>query len=85
MKISNKAKDYIVLVVIFLIIIWFLTSFVVFVRKAFAEQYLTEAEQYNKYCAEQTVKNEMQYFAMKEYMDNISVEEYVNTFFAKGE
>lgn len=83
MKISNKAKDYIVLTVICVLVIWLLSGAVWYVKSLFAEE-LTEVETMNRYYAEETIKSEMNYLAMKHYMDNISVEEYVETFF-KGE
>ena len=82
MKLSNKAKDYIVLVAICVIVIWVLTGAVWYVKSLFAEE-LTEVESMNKYYAEETIKSEMRFLAMKHYMDNISVEEYVETFFSK--
>lgn len=83
MKISNKTKDYIVVIIICVFVIWFLTGALYFVKSLFAEE-ITEIESMNKYYAEQTIQSEMRFIAMKEYMDNISVEEYIETFF-KGE
>lgn len=83
MKLSNKAKDYIVVVAICVAVIWLLSGAVIWVRSLFAQE-LTEVESMNKYYAEQTIQSEMNYLAMKHYMDNVSVEEYVATFF-KGE
>lgn len=83
MKLSNKAKDYIVVVAICVAVIWLLSGAVMWVRSLFAED-LTDIEIMNKCYTENTVRNEMRFLAMKEYMDNISVEEYVATFF-KGE
>ena len=87
MKISNKMKDYIVLVVIFVLVIWILTGAVWYVKSLFAQEttYLTDAEKMNKFYAEENIKSEMNFLAMKHYMDNISIEEYIETFFAKGE
>ena len=86
MKISNKAKDYIVVTVICILIIWLLSGAMWWVASLFAEEIkLTDVELMNKYYAEQTIQNEMNYLAMKNYMDNITVEEYIETFFAKGE
>ena len=82
MKISNKTKDYIVLVVICVIVIWVLTGAIWYVKSLFAQE-LTEVETMNRYYAEETIKSEMRFLSMKEYMDNISVEEYVETFFSK--
>lgn len=83
MKISNKMKDYIVVIAICVLVIWVLTGAVWYVKSLFAEE-ITEVESMNKYYAEETIKSEMRFNAMKEYMDNISVEEYIETFF-KGE
>lgn len=86
MKLSNKAKDYIVLTVICILIIWLLSGAMLWVASLFAEEIkLTDVELMNKYYAEESIKSEMRYFAMKEYMDNITVEEYIETFFVKGE
>ena len=83
MKLTNKTKDYIVVIAICVVVIWLLSGAVMWVRSLFAQE-LTEVESMNKYYAEETIKSEMRFNAMKEYMDNISVEEYVATFF-KGE
>lgn len=87
MKISNKVKDYIVVTVICILIIWLLSGAMLWVSSLFAQDnvYLTDVEKMNKFYAEESIKSEMRYFAMKEYMDNISIEEYIETFFAKGE
>ncbi len=83
MKISNKAKDYIVLIAICVLVIWVLTGALWYVKSLFAEE-ISEVDSMNKYYAEQTIQNEMRFNAMKEYMDNISEEEFAETFF-KGE
>ena len=80
MKISNKTKDYIVVVIICVIVVWVLTGAVWYVKSLFAQE-LTEVETMNRYYAEETIKSEMRFLAMKHYMDNITVEEYVETFF----
>ena len=85
MKLSNKAKDYIVLTVICVLVIWFLSGAVMWVRSLFAEETkLSDIELQNKYYAEERIKTEMRYFAMWEYTENMSTEEYIETFF-KGE
>ena len=87
MKISNKVKDYIVVIAICVLVIWLLSGAMWWVSSLFAQNsvYLSDVEKMNKFYAEESIKNEMQYFAMKNYMDNISIEEYIETFFAKGE
>ena len=87
MKISNKVKDYIVVIAICVLVIWLLSGAMWWVSSLFAQDsvYLTDVEKMNKFYAEESIKTEMNYLAMKEYMDNISIEEYIETFFAKGE
>ena len=80
MKLTNKTKDYIVVVAICVLVIWVLTGAVLYVKSLFAQE-ITEVESMNKYYAEETIKSEMRFLAMKHYMDNISVEEYIDTFF----
>ena len=82
MKISNKAKDYIVVTLICVVVIWLLSGAMWWVASLFAEEITVDSM--NKYYAEQTIQNEMNYLAMKHYMDNISEEEFAETFF-KGE
>ena len=89
MKISNneetKAKKQLIKILIVLAILWLLSSVVVYVKSLFAEEIkLTDVELMNKYYAEENIKSEMNFLAMKHYMDNITVEEYIETFF-KGE
>lgn len=85
MKISNKAKDYIVVIAICVVIIWLLSGAMWWVSTLFAQDsvYLTDVEKMNKFYAEETIKTEMKFLAMREYMNNITVEEYVETFFSK--
>ena len=87
MKISNKVKDYIVVIAICVLVIWLLSGAMWWVSSLFAQDsvYLTDVEKMNKFYVEENIKSEMRYFAMKEYMDNISIEEYIETFFVKGE
>lgn len=86
MKISNKAKDYIVLVVIFVLVVWILTGAVWYVKSLFAEEItkLNDIEKMNRFYAEECIKNEMRFLAMWEYTENMSTEEYVATFFKEG-
>ena len=87
MKISNKVKDYIVIITICVLVIWLLSGAMWWVSSLFAQDnvYLTDVEKMNKFYAEENIKSEMNFLAMKHYMDNISIEEYIETFFAKGE
>lgn len=85
MKLTNKTKDYIVVVAICVAVIWLLSGAVIWVRSLFAEETkLSDIELQNKYYAEERIKTEMRYFAMWEYTENMSTEEYIETFF-KGE
>lgn len=83
MKLSNKTKDYIVVVAICVLVIWVLTGAIYWVKSLFAYELLDIAIQ-NKCYTENTVQNEMRFLAMKNYMDNISEEEFAEIFF-KGE
>lgn len=85
MKLTNKTKDYIVVIAICVAVIWLLSGAVIWVRSLFAEETkLSDIELQNKYYAEERIKTEMRYFAMWEYTENMSTEEYIETFF-KGE
>lgn len=85
MKISNKTKDYLVLLSIMIIVLCVLTVALYFVKNLLAEDsvYLSDIEKMNKHYAEERIKTEMNFLAMKHYMDNISIEEYVKTFYSK--
>ena len=78
MKISNKAKDYIVLIVIFFAIVWLLSGLIFWVKNAFAEPISTE--EYNKACNEQQIYQEIRYLQMWEYMEGMTDEEWKKTF-----
>lgn len=85
-RMSNLTKDKLRIIgfIIFVMaVIWVLTGAVLYVKSLFAQE-ITEVESMNKFYAEETIKSEMRFLAMKHYMDNISVEEYIDTFF-KGE
>ena len=85
MKISNKEKDYISIFVIAIIIgaiIWLLTGAIFYVASLFAEY--TTNQDINKYYTEEQVKLEMKYLEMWNYTENMSEQEYSETFF-KGE
>lgn len=85
MKIKDEEKEtkrQLYKLLIILALLWLLTSVVVYVKSLFAQE-LTEVETMNRYYAEETIKSEMRFLAMKEYMDNISIEEYIETFFSK--
>lgn len=84
MKLSNKVKDYIVVVGIMLLVVWLLSGALLWVSSLFAEETgLTDVEEMNRHYAEETIKSEMRFNAMKEYMDNLSVDEYIKIFFEK--
>ena len=81
MKLTNKTKDYIVVIAICVAVIWLLSGAVIWVRSLFAEETkLSDIELQNKYYAEERIKTEMRYFAMWEYTENMSTEEYIETF-----
>ena len=78
MKISNKAKDYIVLIVIFFAIVWLLSGLIFWVKNAFAEP--ISNEELNKAENEQIIYQEIRYLQMWEYTENMTEEEWKNTF-----
>ena len=73
-------KSKILFIAICVVVIYVLSGAVWYVRSLFAQE-LTEIETMNKYYAEETIKSEMRFNAMKEYMDNVSIEEYIEVFF----
>lgn len=83
MKISNaeetKAKKQLIKILIVLAILWLLSSVVVYVKSLFAEE-ITKSNEINKYYTEETIKNEMRFLAMWEYTENMTEQEYANTF-----
>lgn len=84
-RMSNLTKDKLRIIgfIIFVVaVIWVLTGAVLYVKSLFAQE-ITEVESMNKFYAEETIKSEMNYLAMKHYMDNVSIEEYIETFYSK--
>jgi len=82
-KMSNMTKDKIFVLFVIFVILLFLTLIIIGVKKLFAESpniELTQS-QINKYYTEQTIKNEIEYIAMWEYTENMSEQEYYDTFF----
>lgn len=73
-------KNKLIFIAICVVVIYVLSGAVWYVRSLFAQE-LTEVETMNKYYAEETIKSEMRFNAMKEYMDNVSIEEYIEVFF----
>lgn len=78
MKISNKAKDYIVLIVIFFAVVWLLSGLIFWVKNAFAEPINTE--ELNKAENEQQIYQEIRYLQMWEYTEKMTDEEWEKTF-----
>lgn len=73
-------KNKLIFIAICVVVIYVLSGAVWYVKSLFAQE-LTEIETMNKYYAEETIKSEMRFNAMKEYMDNVSIEEYIEVFF----
>ena len=74
-------KSKILFIAICVLVVWVLSGAVWYVRSLFAQEQLTEIEQINKYYAEQTIKSEIEYAALWEYVENMSEQEYYDTFF----
>lgn len=85
MKMSNKEKDYLSVFVFAILVgavIWLLTGAVLYVASLFAEETkLTDIEKANKFYAEEQIKTEMRWLALKDYVDNMSEEEFVECFY----
>lgn len=62
-------------------VLWILSGAVWYIKSLFAAEQLTEIESINKYYAEQTIKSEIEYAALWEYVENMSEQEYYDTFF----
>ena len=76
-------KSNFMLIAIFVVIIWMLSGAIWYMRSLFAVPVieLSEQEQINKYYAEELIKSEMHYFAMWEYVEGLSEQEYADVFF----
>lgn len=76
-------KNNLFFIAICVVVIWVLSGAVWYVRSLFAVpvEDLSDIEQINKYYTEQTIKSEIEYAALWEYVENMSEEEYCNTFF----
>lgn len=74
-------KNKLIFIAICVVVIYVLSGAVWYVRSLFAQEQLTEIETMNRHYTEETIKSEMRFNAMKEYMDNISVDEYIEVFF----
>lgn len=80
---KNKDELFIAfcIVILFLIIIGI---WLVFVKPVFAqkcETELTDVAKINKLSTEQTIKNKIEYYEIFGYVENMSDEEYYNTFY----
>lgn len=85
MKMSNRAKDITFFCLVIFVIVFAIFALGFAVGKSFAQEIivteLTEQEQINKFYTEETVKSEMYFLAMWEYTENMSEQEYYDTFF----
>lgn len=81
---TNRTKD-----IMFFFLVVFVIAFAIFacgfwVGKSFADEpkaILTEQEQINKFYAEESIKNEMSFLSMWHCVENMSEQEYYETFF----
>ena len=86
MKTSNRTKDITFFCLVIFVIVFTIFALGFAVGKSFAEpikmqnKSLTETEQINKFYTEETIKNEMYFLAMWEYTENMSEQEYADTF-----
>ena len=78
-RMSNLTKDKLVIVAILILIIWIISGAIYYI---FAEQTkLTEQEQINKAYTEQQIRQEIRYWQMWEYTENMTEEEYAKAFY----
>lgn len=82
MKISNKAKDKMLIMGILFCLFWLLSGLIFWVVSLFAEP--TPIDNINKAYNEEQVYQEMRYLSMWQYTEGMSDEEWKNTFL-KGE
>ena len=78
MKISNKTKYYIKIVVVLIIVAWILSGAIYYVTTLFAE--INDITISNKYHTEKIVLQEIRYNQMWEYTEKMSNEEWEKTF-----
>lgn len=83
-RMSNLTKDKLKIIGILLVIVWVMFGAIYYIFAQPTEQQLTDIELMNKYYVEQNIQTEMRYLAMWEYTENMTPEEYIETFF-KGE
>jgi hypothetical protein len=73
-------KSKIIFIAICVVVVYVLSGAVWCVKSLFAQE-LTEIETINKHYAEETIKSEIEYAALWEYVENMSEQEYYDTFF----
>lgn len=83
-RMSNLTKDKLKIIGALIIIIWIVSGAIYYIFAQPTEQQLTDIELMNKYYVEQNIQTEMRFLAMWEYTENMTPEEYIETFF-KGE
>lgn len=76
-------KNKLIFIAICVVVIYVLSGAVWYVKSLFAvpAAELSDVEQINKYYTEQVVKSEIEYVALWEYVENMSEQEYYDTFF----
>lgn len=79
-KVKAKKQLYVILIVV--IVLWLLSSLVIYVKDLSAEE--MTINEINKSYAEQTIVYEMQFIKMWEYTENMTEKEYAETFYKEG-
>lgn len=74
-------KNNLFFIAVCVVVVWLLSGVVWYVKSLFAQELTEKIETMNRYYAEETIKSEMRFNAMWEYVENMSEEEYCNTFF----
>ena len=81
MKISNKNKDKL-LILVFMFLVMFMFVFLIFSIISLITKKVEATEiNYNKFMTEERIKAEMYHNSVCELIDNMSDEEYYETFF----
>ena len=84
MKVSNKTKDKL-LILSFMISVLFMFVFLVFAIFSLITKAEAREINFNKYMTEERIKAEMYHNSVCELIDNMSDEEYYETFFKEEE
>lgn len=82
---TNRGKDILFFLLVIFVIVFAIFACGFWIGKSYAGQpaitELTEQALINKYYTEESIKNEMSFLSMWHYVENMSEQEYYETFF----